>query len=66
MYTNLEPGSYRFYVRPSNMDGLWNGAEAVLLFKVDPAFFQAWWFRLGESSLPPSERQPFTRDGSTK
>jgi signal transduction histidine kinase len=45
-YTNLGPGSYQFLVAASNSDGLWNGAEATLPFRIEPAFWQAWWFRL--------------------
>jgi len=45
-YTNLAPGPYRFRVMASNADGLWNGAEAVLNFQVEPMFWQTWWFRL--------------------
>ena len=46
IYTNLGPGSYQFRVAASNTDGVWNGAEATLPFKIEPAFWQAWWFQL--------------------
>ncbi len=46
VYTNLGPGSYRFRVRASNSDGLWNGPEATIQFEIEPAFWQTWWFRL--------------------
>ena len=46
IYTNLGPGSYQFRVAASNSNGLWNGAEAILPFNIEPAFWQAWWFRL--------------------
>jgi ligand-binding sensor domain-containing protein/signal transduction histidine kinase len=46
IYTNLGPGSYQFRVAASNSNGLWNGAEAMLPFKIEPAFWQAWWFQL--------------------
>jgi signal transduction histidine kinase/ligand-binding sensor domain-containing protein len=46
VYTNLEPGSYRFRVTASNSYGLWNGLDATVPFKIDPAFWQAWWFRV--------------------
>ena len=39
-------GAYRFRVAASNSYGLWNGAEATLPFSIEPAFWQAWWFRL--------------------
>jgi signal transduction histidine kinase len=46
VYTNLGPGSYQFRVAASNSNGLWNGAEAILPFKIEPALWQAWWFQL--------------------
>ncbi|MEA2258617.1 MAG: hypothetical protein QOJ51_1442, partial [Acidobacteriaceae bacterium] len=46
IYTNLGPGSYQFRVAASNSDGLWNGSEATVPFKIEPAFWQAWWFQL--------------------
>ena len=46
VYRNLGPGSYRFSVIASNGEGLWNGAEAVVPFVIEPAFWQTWWFRV--------------------
>jgi signal transduction histidine kinase len=46
IYTNLPPGLYRFAVKASNDDGLWNGPEAAIAFRIDPAFWQTWWFQL--------------------
>lgn len=46
VYTNLGPGAYRFRVRASNGDGLWNGAEASLPFEILPTFWQTAWFQL--------------------
>jgi ligand-binding sensor domain-containing protein/signal transduction histidine kinase len=46
IYTNLGPGSYRFRVIASNSDGTWNSAEQVLGFRIAPAFWQTWWFRV--------------------
>jgi signal transduction histidine kinase len=43
-YSNLGPGSYRFHVAASNADGVWNGAEAVIPFQVEPMFWQTVWF----------------------
>jgi ligand-binding sensor domain-containing protein/signal transduction histidine kinase len=45
VYTNLGPGSYRFRVVASNSSGLWNGAESAIVFDVQPAVWQTWWFR---------------------
>ena len=44
VYTNLSPGSYRFRITASNSYGQWNGSESVISFKIDPAFWQTWWF----------------------
>jgi PAS domain S-box-containing protein len=46
VYTNLEPGSYRFRLVASNSEGLWNGSEASITLKVAPAYYQTYWFRL--------------------
>jgi ligand-binding sensor domain-containing protein/signal transduction histidine kinase len=45
VYTNLGPGPYRFRVVASNSDGLWNGTETSIAFRVEPAFWQTVWFR---------------------
>jgi ligand-binding sensor domain-containing protein/signal transduction histidine kinase len=45
-YNGLGPGPYRFRVVASNSDGLWNGNEAAVDFKVEPRLWQTWWFRL--------------------
>jgi ligand-binding sensor domain-containing protein/signal transduction histidine kinase len=45
-YNSLAPGPYRFRVVASNSDGLWNGTEAAIDFKVEPELWQTWWFRL--------------------
>jgi ligand-binding sensor domain-containing protein/signal transduction histidine kinase len=46
VYRSLGPGSYRFHVIASNASGLWNGPETSVSFVIQPAFWQAWWFRL--------------------
>jgi signal transduction histidine kinase/ligand-binding sensor domain-containing protein len=46
VYTNLDSGSYRFRVMASNSDGVWNSTESSLEFKIEPMFWQTWWFRL--------------------
>ncbi len=45
VYTNLGPGTYHFRLLASNSYGEWNGAESVVPFEVEPAFWQTWWFR---------------------
>src|SRR5260370_28143180 len=46
VYTNLDSGSYRFRVIASNSDGVWNSTESSLEFRIEPVFWQTWWFRL--------------------
>jgi ligand-binding sensor domain-containing protein/signal transduction histidine kinase len=46
VYTNLNPGEYYFRVMASNSDGMWNGKEAGIAFRIDPVFWQTVWFRL--------------------
>jgi ligand-binding sensor domain-containing protein/signal transduction histidine kinase len=46
-YTNLGPGPYRLRVRAANADGVWSAQEASLEFRVDPKWWQTWWFRGG-------------------
>ncbi len=44
-YNNLAPGSYRFYVRACNNDGVWNEAGIMLPIILSPHFWQTWWFK---------------------
>ncbi|QNI31752.1 hypothetical protein H7849_22325 [Alloacidobacterium dinghuense] len=44
VYTNLNPGPYRFRVIAANSYGQWNSSEATQSFKIQPAFWQTWWF----------------------
>ncbi|MGH9888345.1 MAG: PAS domain S-box protein, partial [bacterium] len=45
-FTNLEPRAYRFQVKASNADGVWNEASnASLRVIVRPPFWRTWWFR---------------------
>jgi len=45
-YTNLDPGTYTFYVRASNNDGVWNNNSAYIHIIISPPFWATWWFRL--------------------
>jgi ligand-binding sensor domain-containing protein/signal transduction histidine kinase len=45
-YNNLGSGAYRFRVIASNSDGLWNSAESGVSFRIEPAYWQTWWFLL--------------------
>lgn len=44
-YTNLPPASYRFRVAAASPDGVWSAQDATFAFKVDPRFWQTWWFQ---------------------
>jgi len=53
-YTTLPPGTYRFRVKASNNDGVWNERGATLEVSLPPKFHQAWWFYMlcaGAASL---------------
>jgi len=42
-YTNLSPGTYTFYVKAANMDGVWNDTPASIVVVIYPP----WWKTLG-------------------
>lgn len=44
-YNHLQPGRYRFHVKGSNNDGIWNEEGVLLRIKIVPAFWQTLWFR---------------------
>lgn len=43
-YTNIPPGQYRFSVLARNSDGFWDTAGASLKFRLEPQFYQTFWF----------------------
>jgi len=43
-YTNLPPRRYRFRVMARNNDGVWNPTEASFAFRLEPRFYQTYWF----------------------
>lgn len=43
-YTNIPPGRYRFRVVASNNDGVWNEDGASLEFRLEPHFYETYWF----------------------
>ena len=43
-YTNLPPGPYRFRVTACNNDGVWNMQPAEFEVRLEPRFYQTWWF----------------------
>lgn len=44
-YTNLDPGHYRFRVKGSNNNGVWNEEGVSLNIIIAPPFWMTWWFR---------------------
>jgi diguanylate cyclase (GGDEF)-like protein len=46
-YTNLSPGNYTFEAQGANNAGVWSPASASLALKVQPLFYETWWFRIG-------------------
>lgn len=47
IYSYVPPGSYEFQVMACNSDGVWNVNSAKLAFRVQPFFWQTWWFYIG-------------------
>jgi len=50
-YTNLDPGQYKFRVKASNNDGIWNEQGAFIDITIEPPFWKTWWAYLIESLL---------------
>jgi len=42
-YTNIPPGKYKFIVRGSNNDGVWNDEGASIKITVLPPLWKTWW-----------------------
>lgn len=45
-YSRLRAGDYRFRVKASNSDGVWNETGAVVALTVAPFLWETWWFRV--------------------
>ena len=45
-YSNLSSGDYKFRLLASNSAGLWNSQESDVSLKIQPSYWQTWWFRL--------------------
>ena len=43
-YANLKAGTYRFWLKAANSDGIWNQTPSVLQITIVPPFYQTWWF----------------------
>jgi ligand-binding sensor domain-containing protein/serine phosphatase RsbU (regulator of sigma subunit) len=50
-YTNLDPGSYTFWVKAANNTGIWNETGASIAIIITPPFWETWWFRVGGVAL---------------
>jgi hypothetical protein len=44
-YTKVDPGTYTFRVRAANSDGVWNEPGVSVGLRIDPPYWQTWWFR---------------------
>ncbi|RXH58110.1 putative two-component system sensor kinase [Granulicella sibirica] len=45
VFTPLSPGSHTFRIMASSALGVWNGPESDIVFQVQPALWQTWYFR---------------------
>jgi signal transduction histidine kinase/ligand-binding sensor domain-containing protein len=43
-YASLKAGTYRFWLKASNSDGIWNEKPRLLTLTIVPPFYQTWWF----------------------
>jgi signal transduction histidine kinase len=43
-YTNIPPGRHTFRVMAANNDEVWSEGDAVLSFRLQPLFYQTYWF----------------------
>ncbi|HTZ48424.1 MAG TPA: two-component regulator propeller domain-containing protein [Verrucomicrobiae bacterium] len=50
-YNNLASGSYRFVVQASDSQGVWNSGESAFQFRIAPAYWETWWFRVSVVGL---------------
>lgn len=44
LYSNLNPGNYRFLVKACNEDGVWSEKAALISFTIASPFWYSWWF----------------------
>ncbi len=45
-YTNLDPGTYTFEVKASNIDGVWSTSPQTFTIHKQPAYWQTAWFKI--------------------
>jgi ligand-binding sensor domain-containing protein/signal transduction histidine kinase len=44
-FTNLDPGNYKFIVKASNADGIWNEQGISIAIAIKPPYWQTQWFQ---------------------
>lgn len=44
-YTNLDPGTYTFMVKGSNVDGVFNETPTTFIVTILPPWYMTWWLR---------------------
>jgi signal transduction histidine kinase len=44
-YSNLRPGNYIFRLKAANGDAIWGAESALLKLRIEPLFWQTWWFK---------------------
>lgn len=59
-YTNLDPGSYRFFVQASFENGLWSQDNASLGLGIITPWYQTWWFYLLVTTTAAAAAYGFT------
>jgi len=42
-YNNLSPGTYTFYVKAANSDGVWNNKGDSFIFTINSPWWSTWW-----------------------
>ena len=50
-YSQLPPGDYTFLLRAKNEDGIWSKEPLQVSFRIEPPYWQTWWFRIAVLSV---------------
>jgi len=45
-YKKVSPGTYTFYAKGSNNDGIWNNEEISITVLIKPPWYAKWWVRI--------------------
>jgi signal transduction histidine kinase/ligand-binding sensor domain-containing protein len=45
-YSGLLPGTYTFYVKSCNADGIWDNVGDTFTFVILSSWYQTWWFKI--------------------